>query len=116
MTHGPPPTPLFCPPRGDYEVDFYLRALEQRGDAQKRGAAARNRRLAAMRRLERDGSFFSEHEMRERQPALHHQYIGQYRPPEALQGALSSREARATAAFPACTGWLRGRQRARRGL
>jgi hypothetical protein len=69
-------------------VDFYLSALEEQGDAQKRGQAARNRRLAYMQRLEKGGAFFSEREMRERQPALHHQYIGQYRPPEAPQGAL----------------------------
>lgn len=31
-------------------------------------------------RLEADGTYFGEEAMRDRQPALHHQYIGQFQP------------------------------------
>lgn len=44
--------------RSDFEVDFYLRHLEDT-DAS-RGATTRNRRLAYMNRLEEEGEYFSE--------------------------------------------------------
>ncbi|EFN51988.1 hypothetical protein CHLNCDRAFT_139497 [Chlorella variabilis] len=72
--------------RGDYEVDFYLKMLEEQEDQHKRETVARNRRLAYMNRLVEQGAYFSEKEMRERQPGIYHQYIGQYRPPEPPQG------------------------------
>lgn len=73
---------LFHPLRGDYEVDFYLRLLEDGRDEKKRSQVSRNRRLAAMNRLLKEGTYFSEKEMRDRQPGTYHQYIGQYHPPE----------------------------------
>eukprot|EP00887_Chlorella_sp_A99_P000172 scaffold13.g172.t1 len=51
----------------------------------------KNRRLAAMNRLLAEGVFFSDGAMRRRQPALHHQYIGQYRP-RAEQQLLDEQE------------------------
>lgn len=39
-----------CTCRGDYEVQFYLRLLEEQQDAGKQAAVARNRRLAYMNR------------------------------------------------------------------
>ncbi|KAI7841196.1 hypothetical protein COHA_005162 [Chlorella ohadii] len=63
--------------RGDYEVQFYLRLLDEQEDAGKQAAVARNRRLAYMNRLEAEGAYFSEAEMRERQPGLYHHFIGQ---------------------------------------
>lgn len=68
--------------RGDYEVRFYLRFLEEQQDAGKQATVARNRRVAYMNRLEAEGAYFSEKDMRERQPGLYHHFIGQYRPPE----------------------------------
>lgn len=72
----------FQPLRGDYEVDFYLRLLADGEDEKKRSQVSRNRRLAAMNRLLKEGTYFSEKEMRDRQPGTYHQYIGQYHPPE----------------------------------
>jgi hypothetical protein len=98
-----PPTPFatpVCTRRADFEVDFHLKVLEDAaaaqagagtgtagGQAAAAGATAKNRRLAAMNRLLVEGSYFSEKEMRERQPGMYHQYVGQYRPPEQPQGA-----------------------------
>jgi hypothetical protein len=43
-------TPHDLPCRGDYEVDFYLKTLEDRAAGLKRGATQKNRRLAYMNR------------------------------------------------------------------
>ncbi|KAL6765268.1 coiled-coil domain-containing protein-domain-containing protein [Haematococcus lacustris] len=56
----------------------------------------KNRRLAAMRRLQEQGDFFSDSAMRERAPLLHHQllgHLGEVRPgcSESCGAALSSR-------------------------
>ena len=40
--------------------------------------ASKNRRLAYMRRLEKEGEYFSEDNMRSRAPLLWHEYIGQH--------------------------------------
>ncbi|PSC75048.1 coiled-coil domain-containing 97 isoform A [Micractinium conductrix] len=71
----------FQPLRGDYEVDFYLRQLEEADDEERRGQVAKNRRLAHMQRLERDSAYFSEKEMRDRQPGLWQHFIGQFQQP-----------------------------------
>ncbi|XP_054664205.1 coiled-coil domain-containing protein 97 isoform X2 [Grus americana] len=46
----------------------------------------RNRRYAALRQLIQDGEYFSEEEMRAREPLLYQHYIGQYRGVEPLPG------------------------------
>ncbi|GAB4820159.1 hypothetical protein N2152v2_007205 [Parachlorella kessleri] len=66
---------------GSYEVDFYMKLLEDKQDQHKQDTDRKNRRLAYMNRLLREGTFFSDDAMKERQPYLHHQYVGQYRPP-----------------------------------
>ncbi|KAM9587046.1 coiled-coil domain-containing protein 97 isoform 2-T2 [Morphnus guianensis] len=46
----------------------------------------RNRRYAALRQLIQGGEYFSEEEMRAREPLLYQHYIGQYRGAEPLPG------------------------------
>ncbi|NXL68303.1 CCD97 protein, partial [Chordeiles acutipennis] len=46
----------------------------------------RNRRYAALRQLIQDGEYFSEEEMRAREPLLYQHYIGQYQGVEPLLG------------------------------
>jgi hypothetical protein len=85
----------------DYEVDFYLRALEtgraaapaaapaggaaapERPSAAAPGlpAAVKNRRLAELRRLDAAGEYFGEAAARLREPYLHHLYVGRYEAP-----------------------------------
>ncbi len=55
-----------------------LAAADQPGQASSRPHTVRNRRLAALQRLQAQGQFFSEAAMRERAPLLHHQLLGQY--------------------------------------
>ncbi|XP_051499878.1 coiled-coil domain-containing protein 97 [Apus apus] len=46
----------------------------------------RNRRFAALRQLIKDGEYFSEEEMRAREPLLYQHYIGQYQGAEPFPG------------------------------
>ncbi|KAG2442843.1 hypothetical protein HXX76_002922 [Chlamydomonas incerta] len=78
----------------DFEVDHWLRhfaaqqmaAAEQAADPRRLPAQIKNRRLAAMRRLEGEGDYFSEDSMRHRAPLLYHQHIGRYAPPQRPPG------------------------------
>ncbi|XP_060799002.1 coiled-coil domain-containing protein 97 [Neoarius graeffei] len=47
-------------------------------EVQKRAKRARKRRYAALRVLEEEGQYFSDEQMRFREPLLYEQYIGQY--------------------------------------
>ncbi|CAN7999598.1 unnamed protein product [Ixodes hexagonus] len=63
--------------RTDYEVDFYLRELEKR---QRRGLSVqtKNRRYEALQRLRAEGDYFSDKEVRRRNPLLFEQMVGRY--------------------------------------
>lgn len=63
--------------RTDYEVDFYLRELEKK---QKRGLSVqtKNRRYEALQRLRSEGDYFSDKEVRRRNPLLFEQMVGRY--------------------------------------
>ena len=61
---------------GSYEVDFYMKLLEDKQDQHKQDTDRKNRRLAYMNRLLHEGTFFSDDAMKERQPYLHHQVRG----------------------------------------
>jgi hypothetical protein len=80
--------------RTSYEVDFYMKLLEDKDrsnvrekpatgappsscPAENKNAAAKNRRLAKLELLEKEGYFTTE-AMRSREPYLYHLYIGQY--------------------------------------
>ena len=74
-----------------YEIDFYLKLLEdtpktannssngnsRRSVVPSLNSTSKNRRLAQMEQLDRTG-YFSEDAMRRREPYLHQLYIGQY--------------------------------------
>ncbi|XP_051845209.1 coiled-coil domain-containing protein 97 isoform X1 [Antechinus flavipes] len=72
--------------RGDYRADFYcaevLRGAAARGRASR--TRLRNRRYAALQELIRGGEYFSDEQMRARDPLLYEQYIGQYLSEEEL--------------------------------
>jgi len=78
--------------RTSYEIDFYMKLLEDKNTSNVRGkaatvaspsavarknAAVKNRRLAKLELLEKEG-YFKMEAMRSREPYLHHLYIGQY--------------------------------------
>ncbi|CAN6166505.1 unnamed protein product [Urochloa humidicola] len=66
----------------DYEVSWHLRRLRAAAaGAPPPAARVRNRRRAYLDRLVREGEYFSEEAMREREPYLHHEYLGRFQDP-----------------------------------
>ena len=76
---------LFDHLRENYEVDFHLRRLAASASPSERRGVARNRRLAHLATLEREG-YFTEDAMRRREPLLFDTYVGAPRPTEPPGG------------------------------
>ncbi|XP_078675297.1 coiled-coil domain-containing protein 97-like isoform X2 [Branchiostoma floridae x Branchiostoma belcheri] len=68
--------------QNSYELDFYMKEVKKRLDNAKKKTGVKNRRYEAMQRMLQDGSYFSEEEMRQRDPLLYEQHIGQFLDPE----------------------------------
>lgn len=69
--------------REDYEVNWHLNHLRSvinpsEDELRSRSVKIKNRRRAYMDKLICDGQYFSEDAMREREPYLHHEYVGQF--------------------------------------
>lgn len=65
--------------RLDYEVDFHVREIEKRQDRSKQlSVQTKNRRYEALQRLKTAGEYFSDKEMRRRNPLLFEQMVGRY--------------------------------------
>lgn len=67
--------------RVDYEVDFHVREIERRsrrGSSRELSVQTKNRRYEALERLKTAGEYFSDKEMRRRNPLLFEQMIGRY--------------------------------------
>ncbi|KAK3023215.1 hypothetical protein RJ639_043327, partial [Escallonia herrerae] len=67
----------------DYEVNWHLNHLRSvisptSEEVRARSTMIKNRRRAYMDKLVCDGEYFSEDSMREREPYLHHEYVGQF--------------------------------------
>lgn len=67
----------------DYEVDWHLKSLRKKisptsEELRSRSVAVRNRRLAYLNKLVSEGQYFSEDAMRDREPYLHHEYVGKF--------------------------------------
>ncbi|CAN7043827.1 unnamed protein product [Brassica rapa subsp. trilocularis] len=67
----------------DYEVDWHLKNLRKKisptsEELKSRSVAVRNRRLAYLNKLVSEGQYFSEDAMRDREPYLHHEYVGMF--------------------------------------
>lgn len=68
----------FEPHRHDYQVNFYLSEIMKLQDNKTRKVRVKNRRYEALRSLMSQGSYFSESEMKKRNPLLYEQLVGQY--------------------------------------
>lgn len=68
----------FEPYKDDYEVNFYLMEVERILKKNGRCIQVKNRRYEALQRLIKEGSYFSDCEMKERNPLLFEQMIGQF--------------------------------------
>ncbi|CAF1908214.1 unnamed protein product [Brassica oleracea] len=67
----------------DYEVDWHLKNLRKKisptsEELKSRSVAVRNRRLAYLNKLVSEGQYFSEDDIRDREPYLHHEYVGKF--------------------------------------
>lgn len=76
----------------DYEVNWHLNHLRSllnpsEEELRSRSAKIKNRRRAYMDKLIGDGHYFSEDAMREREPYLHHEYLGQFQDPSGRRMA-----------------------------
>ncbi|XP_072169028.1 coiled-coil domain-containing protein 97-like [Diadema setosum] len=67
-----------------YEVQFYLKEAQKRLSAGKASVLVKNRRYEALKKLESEGSYFSDDEMRSRDPLMYEQLVGQYLTDEEL--------------------------------
>lgn len=70
----------------DYEINWHLNHLRSvisptQEDLKSRSVKIKNRRRAYLDKLVNDGQYFSEDAMREREPYLHHEYIGRFQDP-----------------------------------
>ncbi|KAJ6851135.1 coiled-coil domain-containing protein 97 [Iris pallida] len=66
-------------PHRSYELTFHLSRLEGRGSPS--SATVKNRRRAWIAEREREGEYFSEEAMREREPWMHYDMVGRFQDP-----------------------------------
>ncbi|XP_058509666.1 coiled-coil domain-containing protein 97 [Solea solea] len=62
----------------DPRAQHYSQVIQRRDAGSKDRKQVRNHRFAALRALQKEGQYFSEEQMRMREPLLYEQYIGQY--------------------------------------
>ncbi|CAL8273139.1 unnamed protein product [Lota lota] len=62
----------------DPRAKHYCRVIQRRPGGHADRTRVRNHRYAALRVMQREGQYFSEEQMRNREPLLYEQYIGQY--------------------------------------
>lgn len=72
--------------KNDYEINWHLNRLRSvisptQEDLKSRSVKIKNRRRAYLDKLVNDGQYFSEDAMRERDPYLHHEYVGKFQDP-----------------------------------
>lgn len=83
-----------------YELGYYLQELAKKKSGTKSGnqpdAITKNRRYAALKKLISNGDYFSDYEMRERDPLLYDQMIGQYQTESEQQEAFHSGDRQAS--------------------
>lgn len=61
-----------------YEVEFYMGEVTKMSNAKASKIQKRNRRYEALKKLESEGEYFSDEQMRSRDPLMFEHYIGQY--------------------------------------
>ncbi|XP_049416728.1 coiled-coil domain-containing protein 97 [Epinephelus fuscoguttatus] len=74
----PQDLPAFAHVSSDPRAAHYSKVIQRRAAGCTNRTRVRNHRYAALRALQREGEYFSEEQMRMREPLLYEQYIGQY--------------------------------------
>ncbi|KAM9844142.1 coiled-coil domain-containing protein 97 [Aulostomus maculatus] len=70
--------PVFAHVSSDPRAQHYSKVIQRRSAGGPSRTRVRNQRYAALRALQKEGEYFSEEQMRMREPLLYEQYIGQY--------------------------------------
>lgn len=71
-----------------YEVDFYVKQIMKSKNKVFQQNRVKNRRYEAMKELISEGEYFSEEEMKYREPYLYEQFVGQYLTQEEIQAKV----------------------------
>ena len=71
-----------------YEVDFYMKQVMKNKNKTFQKNIVKNRRYEAMKELISEGDYFSEEEMKFREPYLYEQMVGQYLTQKEIQGKV----------------------------
>ncbi|XP_039976296.1 coiled-coil domain-containing protein 97 [Xiphias gladius] len=69
---------VFAHVSSDPRAQHYSKVIQRRAAGCTNRTRVRNQRYAALRALQKEGQYFSEEQMRIREPLLYEQYIGQY--------------------------------------
>ncbi|XP_067680662.1 coiled-coil domain-containing protein 97-like [Haliotis asinina] len=80
--------------KGDYEVDFYVKEILKQQDKVHSQKVVKNRRYAAMQELLSQGDYFSEEEMKFRDPLLYEQMVGNFLTEEEIQNKVDKTDLR----------------------
>ncbi|XP_013794346.1 coiled-coil domain-containing protein 97-like [Limulus polyphemus] len=68
----------FEPYRNIYDVEFYLKEIKKRLDSKRNTVNVRNRRYEALQKLIKEGTYFSDREMKKRNPLLYEEMVEKY--------------------------------------
>ncbi|OQV12396.1 hypothetical protein BV898_13349 [Hypsibius exemplaris] len=93
LTLLPSDLPYFEQFRGDFEVCYHIRNLEELLNADKLRTLTKNRRFAAVPRLEKSG-YFDDLEMQKRDPLLYEELVEKYMTNEEKRALQNARELR----------------------
>ncbi|KAK9507517.1 hypothetical protein O3M35_007357 [Rhynocoris fuscipes] len=69
---------VFFSNSSDYDVNFYVNEFKKKFSKPLTQSQIRNRRLEALRRMVEEGDYFSDLEMKRRNPLLYEELVGQY--------------------------------------
>ncbi|XP_073454769.1 coiled-coil domain-containing protein 97 [Aquarana catesbeiana] len=74
---------------GDYTADFYFKEICKASQKKVNHTRVRNKRYAALQQLISAGEYFSDKEMRQRDPLMYEHYVGQYQSEEEIMSQNS---------------------------
>ena len=77
-----------------YMVDFCIKEIENKCDSKKNSVRVKNRRYEAMKQLQSGGEYFSDEQIKARDPLLYEQMVGQYLTGEDAQAAIDRSDLR----------------------
>ncbi|XP_018428270.1 PREDICTED: coiled-coil domain-containing protein 97 [Nanorana parkeri] len=81
---------------GDYTADFYFKEIRKASLKKVNHTRVRNKRYAALQQLISAGEYFSDEEMRLRDPLMYEHYVGQYQSEEEIMSQNSRDLSQAT--------------------